>query len=163
MCELTRRRWSDFDFERGRITLVRSKVGNTDILDLHPALRTALVRLRMRRTKTELHDHVILSKRGTAFTNVTKSWAVAVKGAGLEGRDGLTFHSLRHSFATHFFEGGGAVMDLQAQLGHAALATTQICAASVSERRRAAVMGLDFGAGRRSARRPVKRSAKKGA
>ncbi len=75
---------------------------------------------------------------------MTKSWAIAVRGAGLEGREGLTFHSLRHSFATHFLEGGGAVTDLQQQLGHAELATTQIYAAGLSERRRATVMALDF-------------------
>ncbi len=55
--ELTRLRWSDLDFERGRITLVRSKVGNCDVLDLHPALR-------MRRKKTELHDHVFCRSAG---------------------------------------------------------------------------------------------------
>lgn len=91
-------------------------------------------------------DHIFLSKRGTPFTNMRKSWAIAVRGAGLEGRRGLTFHSLRHSFATHFLEGGGAVTDLQQQLGHAELATTQTYAAALSGRRRSAVMALDFGA-----------------
>ncbi len=142
--ELTALRWSDIDFDRGKITLVRSKVGNVDAIDLHPAVRTALLRLRMRRKKTGPGDHVFLSRRGTPFSNVTKSWAIALRGAGLEGREGLTFHCLRHSFATHFLEGGGAVTDLQQQLGHAALATTQIYAASLSERRRSAVLALDF-------------------
>jgi site-specific recombinase XerD len=68
------------------------------------------------------------------------SSAIALRGAGLEGRDGLTFDSLRHSFATHFLEGGGAVTDLQQQLGHADLATTQIYAASLSEWRRSAAL-----------------------
>ena len=39
---------------------------------------------------------------------------------------------------------GGAVTDLQQQLGHAELATAQIYAAAVSARRRATVMALDF-------------------
>ncbi len=154
--ELTRLRWSDIDFERGKIMLVRSKVGNCDILDLHPLVRTALLRLRMRRRKIGPEDHVFLSRRGTAFTNVTKSWAIAINGAGLAGREGLTFHSLRHSFATHFLEGGGAVTDLQQQLGHAALATTQIYSASLSERRRTAVLALDF---RHKARPAARRAA----
>ncbi len=160
--ELTRLRWSDIDFERGKITLVRSKVGNVDAIDLHPAVRTALLRLRLRRKKTGPDDPVFLSRRGTAFTNVTKSWAIALKGAGLDGRPGLTPHSLRHSFATHFLEGGGAVSDLQQQLGHAALATTQIYAASLSERRRAAVMALDFKRKNGATKRPVARRAAAG-
>ena len=68
-------------------------------------------------------------------------------------RAGLTLHSLRHSFATHFLQNRGAVTDLQQQLGHAELSTTQIYAASLSGRRRAAVMAMDFTAPRDGARR----------
>ncbi len=156
--ELTALRWCDIDFEHGKIALVRSKVGNVDLLDLHPVLRTALLRLRLRRKEPTPREHVFLSRKGVPFTNVTKSWAIALRGAGLEGRDGLTPHSLRHSFAVHFLEGGGAVTDLQQQLGHADLATTQIYAAGLSERRRATVMGLEFGVRPRGARSAAERA-----
>jgi integrase len=69
---------------------------------------------------------------------------MALKGAGLLGRERITFHSLRHSFATHFLEGGGSGTDLMTQLGHSKLETTQIYAAAVSERRRATVMAMAF-------------------
>ena len=157
--ELTSLRWGDIDFDGGKIALVRSKVGNVDSLDLHPALRTALLRLRLRRKEPTSDAYVFLSRKGTPFTNITKSWAIALRGAGLEGREGLTPHSLRHSFAVHFLEGGGAVTDLQQQLGHADLATTQIYAAGLSERRRATVMGMDFGAEPRCARQTRRRGA----
>jgi len=42
----------------------------------------------------------------------------------------------------------GSVTDLQPQLGHADLATTQIYASALSARRRATVMALEFGAPR---------------
>ena len=47
----------------------------------------------------------------------------------------------------------------QQQLGHAALATTQLYAVSLSERRRDAVMALDFGAKKRAAKGRAKRGA----
>ena len=48
--------------------------------------------------------------------------------------------------STFFLQQGGAVTDLQQQLGHADLATTQIYAHGLSERRRATVLALDFSA-----------------
>ncbi|MCC6450505.1 MAG: site-specific integrase [Candidatus Aureabacteria bacterium] len=144
-CELTRLRWSDIDFARGKIALFRPKVGNADLLDLHPTLARELQRLRAKRKDAEDTDFIFLSRRGVAFTNISRSWALALEGAGLTGR-GLTFHGLRHAFATFYLSGGGAVTDLQMQLGHADLSTTQRYAAGLSERRRATVMGMDFAA-----------------
>jgi site-specific recombinase XerD len=53
----------------------------------------------------------------------------------------------RHSVPSSHLQNGGAVTDLQQQLGHAELATTQIYAAAISGRRRATVMALEFGGG----------------
>lgn len=151
--ELTRLRWQDLDFENGKIALYRPKVGNADWLDMHPAVEAELARLKETRA-AELREtggrvlpehHVFLSRHGTPFVEIRRSWNLALKAAGLDGREGLTPHVLRHAFATHFLQGGGAVTDLQQQLGHAELATTQIYASALSARRRAAVMALDFG------------------
>jgi len=152
--ELTRLRWSDLDFEGKKIALFRPKVGNADWIDMHPAVEAELKRLKESRER-ELREkdekvlpehHVFLSWHGTPYVEIRRSWQLALKAAGLDGREGLTPHALRHSFATHYLQNGGAVTDLQQQLGHAELATTQIYAASVSARRRASVMALDFGA-----------------
>ncbi|MCG3135581.1 MAG: Tyrosine recombinase XerC [Planctomycetes bacterium] len=158
--ELTRLRWSDLDFESGKIALYRPKVGNADWIDMHPAVEAELQRLRasrettLRREGKKLapEEHVFLSRHGTPFVEIRRSWVLALKAAGLDGREGLTPHSLRHSFATHYLQNGGAVTDLQQQLGHAELATTQIYASALSARRRATVMALDF-AGAGSTRR----------
>jgi integrase len=146
-CELTRLRWSDIDFDGGKIALFRPKVGNADSIDLHPDVAEELKALRARREKRKEvkdTDHVFLSRRGGPFTNVSRSWEITLERAGLAGREGLTFHSLRHTHATHFLEGGGAISDLQAQLGHAAVSTTQLYAAAINERRRATVLAMDF-------------------
>jgi integrase len=149
--ELTALRWRDLDFEGGKIALFRPKVGNSDYIDLHPALAAELTRVSESRTGDDgkgppSDGHVFLSRHGTPWVDIRKSWALALKAAGLAGRPGLTPHAVRHSFATHFLEGGGSVTDLMTQLGHSKLETTQIYAAAVSERRRATVLAMEFGA-----------------
>jgi len=144
--ELTALRWRDIDFDAGKIALFRPKVGNCDYIDLHPVLAEELRRERERRENPTSDQHVFLSWHETPWVDVRKVWNLALKGAKLFGREGITFHSLRHSFATHFLEGGGSVTDLMAQLGHSKMETTQIYAAAVSERRRATVMAMEFGA-----------------
>ena len=62
----------------------------------------------------------------------------------MHGRGRITPQSTRHSFAVHFLACGAAVTDLQQQLGHVELATTQIYASALSERRKASVLALDF-------------------
>ncbi|MCG3133005.1 MAG: Tyrosine recombinase XerD [Planctomycetes bacterium] len=161
--ELTRLRWSDLNFEGKKIALFRPKVGNADWIDMHPAVDAELTRLKETRDaalreegkRVLPEDHVFLSWHGTPYKEIRRSWQLALKAAGLDGRPGLTPHTTRHSFATHYLQGGGAVTDLQQQLGHAELATTQIYAAAVSARRRATVMALDFGDG---ASRPIRES-----
>jgi integrase len=143
--ELTALRWRDVDFERGKIAIARTKVGNCDSLDLHPALAAELLRLKNQRDEPPPEEHVFLSWHGTPYRDVRKVWMLTLVAAGLDGR-GLGFHALRHSFATHFLENGGAVTDLQMQLGHSKLETTQLYANALSERRRETVMALEFAA-----------------
>ena len=52
---------------------------------------------------------------------------VCVKNSGIERR--VTFHSLRHAFATHVLQGGADILDVREMLGHELVSTTQKYAA----------------------------------
>jgi integrase len=138
--------WADVKFESGKLSIFRSKVGNYDELDLHPRLEEELRALKARQgTASTPENHVFLNRYGNPWRDMRRAWTRTVKAAGLDGRKGVTLYSLRHTFATHFLDDGGAATDLKAQLGHSDLSTTQRYADLVSKRRRETVRRLDYG------------------
>jgi site-specific recombinase XerD len=84
---------------------------------------------------------------GRELRDIRRQWHNAVRRAGLEDKQGISFHSTRHTFACHYLQNGAAVTDLQAILGHSNLATTQVYARMVDERMRASIRALDYGMG----------------
>jgi integrase len=150
-CELRNLTWGDVGFESKKISVTRTKVGNADSLDLHPAVEAELRKLREKHPDATAADPVFLNRRGEHWQDFRYAWRMTLKAAKIEIRPGLSLYSLRHTHATHFLEHGGAVTDLRAQLGHADLATTQRYADLVSERRKATVMALDFSSARETA------------
>jgi integrase/recombinase XerD len=86
--------------------------------------------------KKRVSSALFLSKRGKAITRQTlwnriRHWALV---AGIGER--ISPHTLRHSFAGHLLAGGADLRAVQAMLGHADIATTQVYTHVTPERLR---------------------------
>ncbi|GCD19658.1 tyrosine recombinase [Cellulomonas algicola] len=83
---------------------------------------------------------LFLNTRGARLSRQS-AWAVlrsAAHRAGLIDADGISPHTLRHSFATHMLARGADVRVVQELLGHASITTTQLYATSQDDELREA-------------------------
>lgn len=121
--EIIQLRLSDLDLD-SLILTVRDGKGKKDRLTVIPvSLKSDLISLTRHKAPS---DYVFESTRGGKLTTRTAQivFAHALTASGV--KKNATFHSLRHSFATHLLENGVDVRYIQELLGHASIATTQI-------------------------------------
>jgi site-specific recombinase XerD len=120
--EITDLKIMDIDFAGGTIHIKQAKGKKDRITLLSPKIFSALTSLCEGRPA---HDPVFVSQRGGKLTKRTaqKVFEQALRRAGL--LKPATFHSLRHSFATHLLENGTDVRYVQELLGHSNIRTTQ--------------------------------------
>ena len=121
--EVVRLRLRHLDFQEGFIRIERGK-GQKDRITLLPeAVSWSLAKMT---ESDDLNDYVFKSERGGRLSarsaqNILKN---ALKKAGI--KKPATFHSLRHSFATHLMENGTDTRYVQKLLGHTNIRTTQL-------------------------------------
>lgn len=115
-------RVSDVDTARGLITIRHGK-GNKDRQTLLPAaLQHQLAVLCANRPAPA---PLFESERGGFLTTRTAQAIFAHARDAARISKPATFHSLRHSFATHLIESGTDIRFIQELLGHASLKTTE--------------------------------------
>jgi len=113
----------DIDIGENTIT-VRQGKGNKDRLTL--LSKNIAHSLRALLVEKEPDDFVFVSQQGGRITEATaqKIFYSCLKKSGIKKQ--ASFHSLRHSFATHLLENGTDVRYVQELLGHSSIRTTQI-------------------------------------
>jgi len=120
--EVVQLRVCDLDLPELQIHLKSAK-GNKDRVTVFPeSIRTDIQNLIAGKAGSDL---VFGSERAGALSSRTAQmvFARALKAAGIQKP--ATFHSLRHSFATHLLENGTDVRYVQELLGHSNIRTTQ--------------------------------------
>ncbi|CAB4538195.1 MAG: tyrosine recombinase [Actinobacteria bacterium] len=89
------------------------------------AVDSYLVRLRPQLLKNRRSDYLFLNSRGTRLSRQS-AWQIISDVATSLRIEGVSPHSLRHSFATHLLDGGADIRVVQELLGHSSVTTTQI-------------------------------------
>jgi site-specific recombinase XerD len=121
--EIVNLRVKDIDIAEMTLT-VRQGKGKRDRISV--LAESLIPDLRILTEGKKLNDFVFASERGGHITTATaqKVFYACLQKAGIA--KGASFHSLRHSFATHLLENGTDVRYVQELLGHANIRTTQI-------------------------------------
>jgi site-specific recombinase XerD len=113
----------DIDFDQ-RVAMVTGKGNKRRIVPLTEASVVAMKSYWHVRPATS--DRAFFLSNRNARLGLRQVWQIVKDYAAKSGIDRATTHAMRHSFATHFIDGGGDVSSLQRLLGHANIATTQI-------------------------------------
>jgi integrase len=137
--EIVTLKWEDVDLERGVLYFdpTNTKSGKGREVPIDQVLNQVL---RERKKKIFLGGDArvfVFTRLGKRLRNVRTGFEKARKRAGLG--DDVTFHVLRHTFASWFMINGGDVYRLQKYLGHSTLVLTQRYAHLSAEYRQAGV------------------------
>jgi integrase len=111
--------WEHVDLKEKTIALYRSKVNNESTLQMTARVHKVLTRRFENRTENQ--KYIFESEDGKARKYAPGAFVRACKRCGIEG---ITLHSLRHTFASRVVQAGLSLVEIQNLLGHASPITS---------------------------------------
>ncbi|OQX51659.1 MAG: hypothetical protein B5M53_10675 [Candidatus Cloacimonas sp. 4484_209] len=115
--EIFKLKWKDIDFENNLITLSDTKSGYLREIKIDDDLKEYLLGLKSKAR----NEYVFLNRNGEPYRDVKTAFKTALRKAGIEG---VTFHTLRHTFAAHHAMKGTPIPTLMKLMGHRTIAMT---------------------------------------
>jgi len=125
--ELLNLKWSDINFEHRTVTVQskpdwHTKNYKSRTLQLTPVLYSVLKEHEQEQRGLGVKsDYVFTYKGNRLLDGIKKSLRTVVKRAGLEG---VTLHTLRHTFASQLVMAGVTLREVQELMGHQSFETT---------------------------------------
>ncbi len=135
--------WNDIDLDAKEL-----HIKDTKTVEPRTAYLTdQLLELFTRRKSLSTGELVFTGRRGQKIEKVCKTFERAVAAVGLndgitDTRQKITFHSLRHSFASHLAEQGEPLFAIMELMGHKSMAMTKRYSKTGDKVKRAAVERL---------------------
>jgi integrase len=111
-------RWQDVNLERNLITVFAPKTQKTRLIPINPDVRRILEFWALGRKNEFVFYN---QKTGTPFVDLSAGLELACKKAGISG---VTWHTLRHTFASRLLERGVDIMTVKELLGHSTVTVT---------------------------------------
>jgi len=117
---------TDLDFEARTLTVRHGKGGRSRVVPLRDDL-IALIRDWLELRPKCDHDRLFTNRIGQPLGKhgLQDAFPRAKAAAEIE-RDGVTLHTLRHTFASALLQNGADLVSIQTLLGHASLDTTAV-------------------------------------
>jgi integrase len=135
-------KWSDVDFEKFTVTVRESKsLAGRRTIPLSESCKTEMLGWK-KLTGPEFSDWVFPNPKApsTALKSVKKTWATALKRAGLPQ---FPIYNLRHTFATRLAAIGASPVVIAHLLGHSSTAIVMTYARAIDSAHRDAILKLD--------------------
>lgn len=114
--ELVTAKWDQVDLDKGFMHLYKTKNGSERIVPISNELVLMLKNMREESRENLVFPPIRRIGNNKGFLQLRSAFASALKLAGIEGN--VTFHTLRHTAASHFSMRGANTSALMSLLGH---------------------------------------------